>query len=186
MIKALSFMALFNFGLVPPARAAVLEGVDFPEKTKVAGHELVLNGVGLRTATMFKVRVYAAGLYVAAKSRSAPELLARPTPKQLRMVFLRDVDAEDMQKAWAKTFESNCAQNCDALQPALKELQALMQPLKKGDSQVYTFEKDAVLLAINGQAKGKVSGEPVAKFLLSTWLGEHPPSEGLRDGLLGL
>lgn len=186
MKKALPFLTLLTLGLVNSVHAAVLEGIDFPDKNKVAGKELVLNGVGLRTATMFKVRVYAAGLYVAAKSKSAAELLAQPNPKQLRMVFLRDVDAEDMQKAWAKTFESNCAQSCDALQPALKELQVLMQPLKKGDSQVYTFEKDAVSLAINGQPKGKVTGESVAKFLLSTWLGDHPPSEGLRDGLLGL
>lgn len=185
MKKTLPFLGLL---LLPslPIGAAVLEGVDFPEKTQVAGKELALNGVGLRTATMFKVRVYAAGLYVKAKSKSAAEIQAQSDPKQLRMVFLRDVDAEDMQKAWSKTFESNCVQDCESLQGALKQLQGLMQSLKKGDSQVYTFEKDAVRVAINGQEKGKVDGENVAKFLLSTWLGDHPPSEGLRDGLLGL
>ncbi len=179
--------ALFLFFLpFATASAATLEGVEFPETSKVANQALLLNGAGLRTATWFNVRVYVAGLYVPTKAKTASEILAQPYPKLLRMVFLRDVDAEDMQKAWSKTFESNCAKECDALQAPLKQLQGMMQSLKKGDHQVYTFEKDTVRVSINGQEKGKLAGEKVSQFLLSTWLGDHPPSESLRNGLLGL
>jgi hypothetical protein len=40
------------------------KGVNFPDQAQVDGSNLVLNGLGLRHATAFKVNVYVAALYV--------------------------------------------------------------------------------------------------------------------------
>ena len=44
------------------------KGVNFPDQAQVDGSTLTLNGLGLRQATMFKVNVYVAALYVAKTS----------------------------------------------------------------------------------------------------------------------
>ena len=48
--------------------AAEVSGVKFDETAKVAGKELVLNGVGMRTK--FIIKVYAAGLYLTEKKHT--------------------------------------------------------------------------------------------------------------------
>jgi long-chain acyl-CoA synthetase len=40
-------------------------------------------------------------------------------------------------------------------------------------------------VALNGQEKGTISGDDFGKALLRVWLGDHPPSEDLKAGLLG-
>jgi len=49
---------------------------------------LVLNGLGLRQATMMKVNVYVAALYVAQRSADANAILASNTPKDLIFQFV--------------------------------------------------------------------------------------------------
>jgi hypothetical protein len=56
-------------------------GVNFPEQTQVQASPLTLNGLGLRQATMLKVNVYIAALYMAQKSTDANAILASNTPK---------------------------------------------------------------------------------------------------------
>src|SRR5262249_39763736 len=75
-------------------------GVSFPEQTQVQTSPLTLNGLGLRQATMLKINVYVAALYVAQKSMDANTILASNTPKQLVLHFVRDVDSANLKKAW--------------------------------------------------------------------------------------
>jgi len=75
-------------------------GVNVPEQTQVQASTLMLNGLGLRQATMLKVNVYVAALYVAQKSTDANAILTANTPKKLVLHFVRDVDGADLTKAW--------------------------------------------------------------------------------------
>ena len=93
------------------------QGVNVPEQTQVQASPLTLNGLGLRQATMLKVNVYVAALYVAQQSTDANAILASNTPKQLVLHFVRDVDGADLKQAWEKGF----AHNAKAQLPALKE-----------------------------------------------------------------
>ena len=68
------------------------EGVKFEPTAQVGGTALQLNGAGVRTRAIFKV--YAAGLYVPAKSNSAAALLTQKGPRRLSMTMLRNVDAD--------------------------------------------------------------------------------------------
>src|SRR5262245_35041111 len=81
-------------------------GVRFPDK---AG-DLSLLGVGLRTKTILKVKVYAIALYVAdtalagpLKGKTAPalahEVVWGDFPKEVHLHLVRDVSASQMQDA---------------------------------------------------------------------------------------
>jgi Chalcone isomerase-like len=39
---------------------------------------------------------------------------------------------------------------------------------------------------INGERRGSVEGETFFHALLAIWLGAHPVSDGLKQGMLGL
>jgi hypothetical protein len=58
-----------------------MHGINFPEQVQAS--PLMLNGLALRQATMLKVNVYVAALYVAQKSTDANAILAANTPKKL-------------------------------------------------------------------------------------------------------
>ena len=47
--------------------AKTLHKAKFDDKSTVAKKELILNGLGVRLATLFKVKVYVAGLYTEKK-----------------------------------------------------------------------------------------------------------------------
>src|SRR5690242_10476784 len=58
------------------AQGKECKGVSFPDQAQVDGSALTLNGLGLRQATMLKVNVYVAALYVPRTSGDANAILA--------------------------------------------------------------------------------------------------------------
>ena len=89
------------------ALAATVEvgGIKLEDTADVQGTNLTLNGAGVRTRAIFKV--YAAALYTGKKIASADELAAAPGPKRMSMTMLREIDANDLGKAFTKGFEEN-------------------------------------------------------------------------------
>ena len=82
-----------------PALAATCQNVTFPDSVKAGNAELLLNGLGLRKATMFNVKVYVAGLYLPQKSSDAGQILAANRPWRLELRFVRDVGVSDIRNA---------------------------------------------------------------------------------------
>lgn len=172
-----------SVAIARPASAKTLGKVTLPDSIEVDGTKLVLNGLGMREATMFSVDVYVAGLYVRAASRDAKALIADPGPKRLELRFVRDVDEGDMVAALKEGFQKT---GSPALAPKVKQLCGWMRDLKVGDRLVFTFHAGAgVEVEINGKRQGSVAGDDVARALLAIWLGPEPPNAGLKAGLLG-
>src|SRR6185503_5799103 len=136
--------------LLMTAQAATLGGVTLPNTMDVAGKKLVLNGMGLREATIFKVDVYAAGLYLEKASSNADEILASPGVKHLPMQFVREVEAKKIRGAWTEGYEKTCADKCEAMKPSLEKLNAAMADMNKGDSMAFTFYKDKLVADVKG------------------------------------
>ncbi len=168
-----------------PIRAATIENREFADSVMHQRIPLVLNGVGLRTASIFKARVYVAGLYLAAKSASESEILNSSTPKQLKMIFLREIDAKSIALAWDDSIGKICEKPCDAFKPAIDQLKALMSDVKEGDAMTYQFSSEGVAVWFNEKLKGTIRHPGFPRLLLSTWIGEFPPTEKLKEGLLG-
>ena len=160
--------------------------VSFQDRTSVDGNMLTLNGLGLRQATMLKVNVYVAGLYVAKPSTDPNAVLEAPTAKQLLLHFVRSVGRSDLNKSWEEGFEANAKGQLPALKERIEKLKGLMTDMKSGERLIFTFKPGGgVFVAIDGTGKGTVAGDDFAKALFSIWLGAHPPNESLKAGLLG-
>jgi len=161
-------------------------GVNVPEQIQVQTSPLTLNGLGLRQATLLKVNVYVAALYVAQKSTDANAILAANTPKHLVLHFVRDVDGADIKKAWEEGFEDNAKAQLPALKERIEQLQAWMVDMKSGQQLTFTHKPGAgIEVDVNGTVKGTIEGDDFAKAFLSIWLGPKPPNAGLKEGLLG-
>ena len=167
------------------AFAATHDGVEMPDQTMVAGKQLVLNGQGTRKATIFKVKVYVAGLYLEAKTNAADAILASKQTKRLDMHFVHDVDKEKLGKAFLEGKEKNCKAGCEALAPAYDKLVSYMSDVKPGDSMAFTFLADKVEVEVKGQKLPAIDGAQFSSTFLMTWLGPNPPNEELKEGLLG-
>jgi Chalcone isomerase-like len=171
---------------VQAAHAKECLNVSFPDQAIVDGSTLALNGLGLRQATMLKVNVYVAALYVAKASTDPNAILGASTAKQLILHFVRSVGRSDLNKAWDEGFEANAKEQLPALKARMEKLKSLMADMKSGERLMFTHKPGAgIQVAVGGAVKGTVEGDDFAKAFLSIWLGAHPPNASLKAGLLG-
>jgi hypothetical protein len=169
----------------PFAGAAEISGIKLPDQVTLEGKTLKLNGAGLRQATILKVNVYAAGLYLENTSGNADAIANSDQPKSIEMVFMRDVSAKQMAEAFQEGFEKNCVADCAKLKPDIGKLQGLMKDMKKGETMAYHFLPDKVEVMIRGQKAGSIGDKGFSQQLIRCWLGKNPPNAGLKKGLLG-
>ena len=108
-------LVIWVFFAVGTASAAELAGITMPESMSIGEKTLVLNGLGLREATFLKFDVFVGGLYLEQKTHDPDEVIQSQQTKQLLMHFVRNVDAEDLRKAWTKGFTKNIGEKLAAL-----------------------------------------------------------------------
>lgn len=185
-VQNLCAAALIATLAAAPAHGKECKGVNFPDQTQAGGTALVLNGLGLRQATAFKVNVYVAALYVAQTSTDANAILASNTRKELILQFLRDVGSADLSKGWQEGFDNNAKAQLPALKDRIEKLKGWMTDMKTGQRLTFVAKPGAgIEVNANGTIKGTIEGDDFAKAFLSIWLGAAPPNPGLKAGLLG-
>lgn len=168
------------------AQAKECKGVDFADQIQAEGSTLVLNGLGLRQATVFKINVYVAALYVAKTSNDPKALLGAGTSSAMILHFVRDVAAGDLRKAWTEGFEKNARDQLPVLKERIALLAGWMVDVKAGERLTFIYKPGAgVQVDVNGVVKGTVKGDDFARAFLSIWLGDEPPNPGVKAGLLG-
>ena len=185
-IKILMIGLMFFLGVPELGYSLTKDSVTMPETIKVDGHTLVLNGMGTRKATFFKVKVYVAGLYLEAHSKNPTEILNSDQLKRIDMQFVRNAPAEKISQAWEDSFKVNCKTGCEELRPSLEKLKASMVEMKSDDRMIFTFYPDALELQVKGKAAERIEGKELQKVILGSWLGPNPPNEDLKEGLLGI
>jgi Chalcone isomerase-like len=186
LAQNLSAAALLAALAAAPAHGKACKGVDFPDQMQVGGTALVLNGLGLRQATAFKVDVYVAALYLAQTSADANAILASNTGKELILQFVRDVGGADLRQAWQEGFDKTANAQLPALEERIEKLTGWMADMKTGQRLTFVARPGAgIEVNVNGTLKGTIEGDDFAKAFLSIWLGAKPPNPGLKTGLLG-
>ena len=167
------------------AQAKECKGVDFPEHLQVGGHDLTLNGLGMRKATFLKINVYVGALYVTRPSHDPQPLIEPGTPAQLILHFVRNVSAGQMRDAWNEAFEK-VAKDQSVLAPRVATLNSWMSDMQSGQRMIFTRVPGAgIEVSVNGAVKGTIAGDDFARALLTVWLGDSPPNPELKSGLLG-
>ena len=183
---AIVLLSLVPGSLAAPIRAGELAGVTFPEEVTVDSRSLVLNGMGLREATMLKVDVYVAALYLEKKSSDPGEIIRSEQAKRLAMKFVRAVARKDLVKAWNEGFEKTAQGSLAALQDRITTFNSFMSDMPNGATMSFTYVPGAgVTVEVQGATKGTIPGPDFAQALYGIWLGPSPPNPGLKEGLLG-
>jgi hypothetical protein len=162
-------------------------GVEFPETIAVHGSRLALNGVGLRTATIFGVQVYVAGIYVG-RTGTDPRIIVDSTgPTQLVMHFLRGLSAGQLRTAWSDDLnKEGTPEQLAPLQARLAQLSAWMEDVKSGQRLTFTrVPGEGLTVALDNKVKGTLPGDDFARAFLLIFLGDHPPTLEVKSGLLG-
>ena len=177
-------MVLVTLITLSPVCAGTLAGVNVPEQTTVNGKTLVLNGLGMRTATFLKVKVYVIGLYLESKSSDAKVIIKSNQVKRIEMHFVHDVTAKELRDGWSEAFESNYP-DVSSIKGEISKFNASMRDVKSGDSIVVEFYGDKVDVLVNGEKTDSVSGSAFQQAVLAIWLGPEPPNEDLKAGILG-
>ncbi|MCB0334948.1 MAG: chalcone isomerase family protein [Bdellovibrionales bacterium] len=171
-------------GLQLSAQSEEIGGVSFRQSISMGDTPLVLNGVGLRTATIFGVKVYAMALYLVAKNQSDRAIIDDPSDKYVQMHFLRAVSAEKLQQAWIDGVNNN-VETASTVAAAVNRFSQSMVDVEAGDVLTMHFKGDQIITALNGKKISEWRGSPLQKAILACWLGKSPPNSALKEGLLG-
>jgi len=174
------------FAVAAPAVAAEKAGVKLPDTHDLAGNSLVLNGLGLREATIFAVDVYVAGLYLPSKTKDTAAILKGDVPKHLVMKFVRDVDRDKQVEAWREGFKKN-AKDYKAIEGKVEELLGWMADIANGESMSVSYVPGTgTTVNVKDEKKGTIEGEDFQYALYRIYIGPNPPNDGLKNGLLGM
>jgi hypothetical protein len=179
-------LALLALTPCTSTHAAELDGVAMPGARVVDGAPVRLNGIGLRTYSIFGIHIYVAGLYLERRSDDPDSILHSPERKLLDIRFLRDVNAEDARQAWKNGFESNCRPPQCRLDP--RDVQRFLDavpPMHKGDQTILLFTPKGVDVTLNGKQMGDITDPHFAETMLATFIGPAPPTHRLKRELLG-
>jgi hypothetical protein len=168
------------------AAARECDGVSFPEHIQARGQTLTLNGLGLRKATLFGIKVYVGALYVAHPTSNAAAILSSSEPAEIELRFVFHVTAGQLRDAWQEGFEKSAPGELQHLQSRIAQLNGWMRSV--GSGQRMTFLRIpgiGIEYSLDGAVQGTISGDDFATDFLAIWLGSSPPSQALRAGLLG-
>ena len=171
--------------IVPLASAGELAGVNLADQVSVSDTELTLNGMGLRKKAVFKI--YVAGLYLKEKSQDPSAILASDGPKMVVMHFLTGkATKKKMDAAWHEGFEANSPGQYASLSGQVTKFADFFGDMKDGDRIELTIVPGSGTTAtLNEKVVGTIEGDGFGRALLAVWLGDHPPTDDLKDGMLG-
>jgi len=174
--------------MAPTARAAALAGVDVADTMRIDGHNLVLNGLGLRTLTFLKVKIYVAALYLPKKNSKPQAILASLGPKVIALHHIHSGSKNQVQDRYREGEKVNCGGGgCDAaLQADFERLVASAEPVNEGDVTLYIVTDESFRVVFNGREVIAFAGNRLGNMIIEGFIGARPPSEELRAGLLGV
>jgi hypothetical protein len=187
--RLIAGLAGLTFSLGAFAATLDIAGVKVEDTADVGGSKLVLNGAGIRYKAVFKV--YVAALYVGKKVATPEEFYAATGPKRIQITLLREIDSNELGKAFTKGLEENAPKGeMSKLVPGLIRMGQIFADQKKlqaGES----FSNDWIPgTGTIVTVKGKVQGEPFKEVeffnaLIRIWLGPKPADWKLKEELLG-
>ncbi len=169
------------------ARAATKAGVTMPDTMQVDGTTVQLNGLGLRSFTLLRIRGYVGGLYLTRKTHDPEEALSEPGPKALVIDYIRGASLSQVHDLYMDSSRKYCAHHScnDSQKASFETLLGSIRPVKPGDSSSFLMSDKGVDVLFDGQTVAHLTDPAFGRVILDSDLGEMPPSMELKNGLLG-
>lgn len=179
------FGVVLALGLAGVVSAKKVEGVKLDETKTLAGQTLTLNGAGLRTATVLKVRLYVASFYATQKIQTEADVLAAQGPLRFDFVFLRAFPKNKVEDAWRWQFKQSGTKTYDGYENDVEAFATAFGPIAKGGVETVELEGDETRIYDDGVLRGSVKGRDFQKAFLGLWFGTKPVMPSLKAALLG-
>jgi len=184
-------LAVMLLGLAV-AGLALCEDVTEPRsgaKFATKDEDTSLLGVGLRTKTVLKVKVYAIGLYVADSVISGPlkgkagtpelykELVSGDFKKKVVLKFVRDVSTDQIRDAFREALKGVGGKTQDWI--------AYFTEIHSGQECVISWVPGVGLeTKVAGVDKPPINDKAFASAVFGIWLGEKPIQEDIKKDLI--
>lgn len=182
-------LTLIAFMLMAFAAEAQLtiNGVNLPGKLSKDGTDLVLNGGGIRKKLFFKL--YSAGLYVPAKTKSSADVWTADKAVAMRLVITSSVISSDnMSEAIHEGFDKSMKGNTAALKAQIEQFVNTFKKevIKEGDVfDIVYIPGTGVKSYKNDKLQSTIAGIEFKKALFGIWFSDEPVDGDLKKGLLG-
>lgn len=163
--------------------AKKIADTKIPDERLCGGKTLPLQGAGLRTATFLNIKVYVVAYYAADKVKKGEDANSKSRPICYEVTYLRDVDDEDVDKAWKFTFKESSEFPYSALDAHVKLLQDYLGEIKGERKHLFEMVEGKTILHENGKVKGEIPGVEFQKNFFSIWYGKNPPTEEVQEEL---
>jgi len=180
---------LFALFLIVPALAQDIAEPKSGTKFAAKDGDASLLGVGLRTRTIAKLKIYAIGLYVADAAIAGPlqgkagtpdlyrQLVTRDFKKKVVMKFLRNVSSEQVREAFSETLKSAGAKT--------EEWIAYFNDIHSGQELVIGWTPGVGLeTKVAGADKPAINDKALASAVFGIWLGDKPIQDDLKKDLV--
>ena len=151
--------------------------------------DTTLLGVGLRTKTIAKVKVYAIGLYAADSAIAGPlkgnaatpelyrQLVSSDFKKKVVMKFLRNVSNEQIRDAFRDSFKSSGVKSDEWI--------AYFNDIRSGQELVIGWNPGVGLeTKVAGTDKPPINDRALASAIFAIWLGDKPIQDDLKKDLV--
>ncbi len=152
----------------------------------VIASELTLNGAAYFTNQ--KRNYYVGGLYLAAASSNAEEILASGADKRMQLVVVKDRWSKT---SWKNYWRERIAVNHNSDIQDKKVIDALNYfttfvrgDFERGDEVVIEYKANETRIFLNDALVTSSSGVSLFNYLLRTWIGDVPPSLAFRKSIL--
>ncbi len=163
-----------------------IAGVPFPGEKTVAGKQLKLNGVALRTK--FFIKVFAGGFYLENPTNDAEEAITSEQVKHFHLHYLTSkATAEKLQDGFKEAIiKANPPELVEKHMDAIEQYASwLDQDMAPGATSVATYVPGKGLtLVFKGKKKGTITSPEFAQMYFRYNLGEKADKK-LRQGYLG-
>lgn len=155
-------------------------GVSMPASVEVDGQTLVLNGMGIREATVFSIDVFVAGLYLPETSTNGDAIIRARALKRLVLRFVHDVPRDGLASGLNDSFGPALADQITRFTGMLPA------EISEGTVIILTYRPGGGLeVHVDGRRRGVISGDAFAAAFFRFLIGPNPPNRGLKRGLLG-
>lgn len=180
---------LLAFFLVSPSIAQEVAEPKSGTKFAIKDGDTSLLGVGLRTKTIAKVKVYAIGLYVAESAISGPlkgkagtpdlyrELVSGDFKKTVVMKFVRDVSTTQIRDAFNESMKGAGGRS--------QEWINYFTDIPSGQDCIISWVPGVGLTTkVAGADKPPINDKSLAAAVFSIWLGDKPVQEDVKKDLV--
>jgi hypothetical protein len=181
-IAKASFCCAAAFSMTE-VQAREVSGVTVPEAVNVAGEDLRLNGMGVRTEKVF-FKAYVIALYLKKPTTEARIAIQTDEAKRVVITMVRAVGREMFVQAIESAFIRNSGSAMSTLRARLDLLEQAVSDLGKGDVLDVTWVPGVGTL-VRGQGRTMtIPGKDFADAMFAIWLGPKPVEAALKRALL--